>query len=105
MREPLRGYRDPTESSATRTFPTNIGAMLSIALALTIITSAMPREQMFKVFSGTVGHGMSVAAATPFIRGFHEALLVGAASSLIGAVFSAMRGKNPEAQEEAEDGM
>jgi EmrB/QacA subfamily drug resistance transporter len=86
-------------ASGTRTFLTNIGAMLSIALALSIITSAMPREQMFKVFSGTVGHGMSAAAAAPFISGFHEALLVGAAASLIGAAFSAMRGKNPEVKE------
>jgi hypothetical protein len=42
---------------------------------------------------------MSPAAAAPFISGFHEALLVGAAASLIGAAFSAMRGRNPEAQE------
>jgi MFS family permease len=86
-------------ASGTRTFLTNIGAMLSIVLALSIITNAMPREQMLKVFSGTVGHGMSPAAAAPFISGFHEALLVGAAASLIGAAFSAMRGRNPEAQE------
>jgi Major Facilitator Superfamily len=92
-------------ASGTRTFLTNIGAMLSIALALSIITSAMPREQMFKVFSGTLGHGMSAAAAAPFMSGFHEALLVGAVASLIGAAFSAMRGKNPEAQEEAKVGM
>jgi EmrB/QacA subfamily drug resistance transporter len=92
-------------ASGTRTFLTNIGAMLSIALALSIITSAMPREQMFKVFSGTLGHGMSAAAAAPFMSGFHEALLVGAVASLIGAAFSAMRGKNPEAQEESKVGM
>jgi hypothetical protein len=73
--------------------------MLSIALALSIITSALPREQMFEIFSGTVGHGMSAAAAAPFISGFHETLLVGAAASLIGAAFSALRGKNPEAEE------
>jgi EmrB/QacA subfamily drug resistance transporter len=82
-------------ASGTRTFLTNIGGMLSIALALSIITSALPREQMFRIFSGTVGHGMSAAAA-PFISGFHEALLVGAAASLIGAAFSALRGNKPE---------
>ena len=86
-------------ASGTRTFLTNMGAMLSIALALSIITNALPRGQMFKVFSGTVGHGMSAAAAAPFIAGFHEALLVGAAASLIGAAFSVFRGKNPEARE------
>ena len=72
--------------------------MLSIALALSIITSAMPSGRMFKGSSGIVGHGMSAAAL--FISGFHEALPVGAAASLIGTAFSAMRGKNPEVQEE-----
>ena len=72
--------------------------MLSIALALSVITSAMPSGRMFKGSSGTVGHGMS--ASTLYISGFDEALLVGAAASLIGAAFSAMRGKNPEVQEE-----
>jgi len=83
-------------ASGTRTFLTNIGGMLSIALALSIITSSMPREQMFKVFSGTVGHGMTAAQAAPFISGFHEALLVGAAASIVGAVFSAFRGKGDQ---------
>jgi EmrB/QacA subfamily drug resistance transporter len=86
-------------ASGTRTFLTNIGGMLSIAIALSIITSALPKEQMFRIFSGTVGHGMSAAAAAPFISGFHEALVVGAAASLIGAAFSVLRGKNPEAEE------
>ena len=88
-------------ASGTRTFLTNMGGMLSIALALSIITNALPRQQMFEVFSGTVGHGMSAAAAAPFISGFHEALLVGAAASLIGAAFSAFRGKNPEIGQES----
>jgi MFS family permease len=86
-------------ASGTRTFLTNIGGMLSIAVALSIITSALPKEQMFRIFSGTVGHRMSAAAVAPFISGFHEALLVGAAASLIGAAFSALRGRNPEAEE------
>lgn len=86
-------------ASGTRTFLTNIGGMLSIALALSIITNALPRQQMFKIFSGTVGHGMSAAAAAPFISGFHEALLIGAAASLLGALFSVARGKNPEMHE------
>ena len=77
--------------------------MLSIALAPSIITSAMPSRRVFKGSSGTVGHGMSASAL--LISGFDEALLVGAAASLTGAAFSAMRGKNPEAREEAEDGM
>ena len=39
--------RFPTESLATRTFLTNVGTMLSIALAPSIITSAMPSGRMF----------------------------------------------------------
>ena len=83
-------------ASGTRTLLTNAGGVFSIALAISIVTSALPMDKMFRIFSGTVSHGLSAQAAAPFISGFHAALLVGAAASLAGAVFSALRGSIQE---------
>jgi EmrB/QacA subfamily drug resistance transporter len=84
-------------ASGTRTLLTNAGGVFSIALAISIVTSALPVDEMFRIFSGTVSHGLSARAAAPFISGFHVALLVGAAASLVGAVFSALRGSGQRA--------
>ena len=84
-------------ASGTRTLLTNIGGVLSIAFAISIVTSALPVHKMFKIFSGTVAHGLSATDAAPFISGFHTALLAMAGASLLGAAFSALRGKDQEA--------
>ena len=81
-------------ASGARTMLTNAGGVLSIALAVSIITSGLPVDDMFKIFSGTVSQGLSVQEAAPFISGFHTALFVGAAASLLGTFFSATRGQN-----------
>ena len=81
-------------ASGTRALLANVGGVLSIALAISIITSALPVDQMFKIFSGTVSQGLSAQEAAPFISGFHTALFVGATASLVGALFSAARGQN-----------
>jgi EmrB/QacA subfamily drug resistance transporter len=81
-------------ASGTRALLANTGGVLSIALAISIITSALPVDQMFTIFSGTATQGLSAEEAAPFISGFHTALFVGAAASLIGALFSAARGRN-----------
>lgn len=81
-------------ASGTRALLANTGGVLSIALAISIITSALPVDQMFQIFSGTASQGLSAEEAAPFISGFHTALFVGAAASLIGALFSAARGRN-----------
>jgi MFS family permease len=81
-------------ASGARALLANTGGVLSIALAISIITSALPVDEMFKIFSGTVSQGLSAEEAAPFISGFHTALFVGAVASLIGAVFSAARGQN-----------
>ena len=81
-------------ASGARTLLTNAGGVLSIALAVSIITSALPVDEMFKIFSGTVSQGLSAQEAAPFISGFHTALFVGAAASLLGTLFSAARGQN-----------
>ena len=78
-------------ASGARTLVVNVGAVLSIAFAIAMVTSAMPASAMVKIFSG-VSRGFSEGAAVPFIAGFHVALLFMAGASLVGAVFSALRG-------------
>ncbi|MBV9453712.1 MAG: hypothetical protein JOZ19_06280 [Rubrobacter sp.] len=81
-------------ASGTRALLANVGGVLSIALAISIITSALPVDQMFEIFSGATARGLSAQEAAPFISGFHTALFVGAAASVLGALFSATRGQN-----------
>ena len=78
-------------ASGARTLLVNVGVVLSIAFAIAMVTSAMPASTMVKIFSG-VTRGLSEGAAAPFISGFHTALLFMAGASIVGAVFSALRG-------------
>ncbi|MEN3279558.1 MAG: hypothetical protein V7607_698 [Solirubrobacteraceae bacterium] len=68
----------------------NTGAVLSIAFVLAIVTSAVPKDVLFKIFSGLAA-GLSDAQLAPFISNMHTALWVLAATSLVGAVVSLMR--------------
>jgi EmrB/QacA subfamily drug resistance transporter len=68
----------------------NTGAVLSIAFVLAIVTSAVPKDVLFKIFSGLAA-GLSDAQLQPFISNMHTALWVLAATSLVGAVVSVMR--------------
>ncbi|HMI70467.1 MAG TPA: MFS transporter, partial [Solirubrobacteraceae bacterium] len=68
----------------------NTGAVLSIAFVLAIVTSAVPKDVLFKIFSG-LASGLSDAQLQPFISNMHTALWVLAATSLLGAVVSLMR--------------
>ena len=56
----------------------NTGAILSIAFVLAIITAAVPRDVLFKIFSG-LASGLTPAQLAPFIRNMHTALWVLAA--------------------------
>jgi hypothetical protein len=78
-------------ASGVRTLFVNVGAVLSIAFAIAMVTSAMPASAMVRMFSGVSG-GLSEGAAVPFISGLHAALLLMAGASLLGTVFSALRG-------------
>jgi EmrB/QacA subfamily drug resistance transporter len=74
----------------------NTGAVLSIAFVLAIITAAVPKDVLFKIFSGLTS-GMSQAKLDPFIHNMHTALWVLAATSLVGAVVSLMRPRTQRA--------
>ena len=62
----------------------NTGAVISIAFVMAIVTAAVPKDVLFKIFSG-LATGLSTAQLDPFISNMHFALWVLAAISLLGA--------------------
>ena len=77
-------------AAGVRTVLQNTGAVLSIAFVLAIVTAAVPRATLFRIFSG-LAHGLSDAKLAPFIHNMHVALWVLAASALIGTGVSLLR--------------
>jgi MFS family permease len=68
----------------------NTGAVLSIAFVLAIVTSSVPRDVLFKIFSG-VTTGLSADQLAPFVSNMHTALWALAATSVVGAYVSLLR--------------
>jgi EmrB/QacA subfamily drug resistance transporter len=77
-------------AAGARTMLQNTGAVISIAFVLAIITAAVPKSVLFKIFSG-LASGLSDAKLAPFIANMHTALWVLAATSLVGAAVSLLR--------------
>jgi EmrB/QacA subfamily drug resistance transporter len=77
-------------AAGTRTVLQNTGAVLSIAFVLAVVTSAVPKATLFRIFSG-LGHGLSDAKLAPFIHNMHAALWALAAASLLGGAISLLR--------------
>jgi hypothetical protein len=71
----------------------NTGAVLSIAFVLAVVTAAIPKATLFRIFSG-LAKGLSAAKLAPFINNMHTALWVLAGAALLGAVVSGMRPKH-----------
>jgi EmrB/QacA subfamily drug resistance transporter len=90
-------------AAGARVLVQNTGAVISIAFVLAVITSAVPKTVLFKVFSGLANH-ISTAQLTPFIANMHTALWCLAAVSLLGAFVAAARPKhvNSESTEAAQ---
>src|SRR4051794_19108126 len=61
-----------------------------VALRVALITAAVPKDVLFKIFSGLTS-GMSQAKLDPFIHNMHTALWVLAATSVVGAGVSLLR--------------
>lgn len=84
----------PTErrgiAAGARTMVQNTGAVISIAFVLAIITAAVPRPVLFKIFSGLAA-GLTSVQLDPFIANMHTALWVLAAVSVVGAGVSMLR--------------
>jgi EmrB/QacA subfamily drug resistance transporter len=79
-------------AAGARVLVQNTGAVISIAFVLAIITSAVPKNVLFRVFSGLADH-LSTAQLSPFIANMHTALWCLTAVSLLGAVISGARPK------------
>jgi MFS family permease len=77
-------------AAGARTMLQNTGAVVSIAFVLAIVTAAVPKHVLFKIFSG-VSSGLTPAQLAPFIHNMHTALLVLALTSLAGAGVSLLR--------------
>src|SRR3984957_18870189 len=71
----------------------NTGSVLSIAFVLAVVTAAIPKATLFRIFSGRA-KGLSATKLAPFITNMHTALWVLAGAALLGAVVSAMRPKH-----------
>jgi EmrB/QacA subfamily drug resistance transporter len=80
-------------AAGARTMLQNTGAVISIAFVLAVITAAVPKDVLFKIFSG-VASGLSSHQLDPFIANMHTALWVLAAVSLVGAFVSMLRPKD-----------
>jgi EmrB/QacA subfamily drug resistance transporter len=77
-------------AAGSRTMLQNTGAVVSIAFVMAIVTAAVPKHVLFKIFSG-VASGLTPAQLDPFIHNMHTALLVLALTSLAGAGVSLLR--------------
>ena len=77
-------------AAGARVMVQNTGAVISIAFLMAIITAAVPKDVLFKIFSG-VTSGLSPEQLQPFISNMHFALWVLAGISLLGAAISMMR--------------
>jgi EmrB/QacA subfamily drug resistance transporter len=77
-------------AAGARVMLQNTGAVISIAFVLAVVTAAVPKDVLFKIFSG-LASGLSVQQLDPFITNMHIALWCLAGVSLLGAVVSMMR--------------
>jgi len=77
-------------AAGARVMLQNTGAVISIAFVMAIITAAVPKDVLFKIFSG-VASGLSTSQLDPFIANMHVALWVLAGVSVAGAVVSMLR--------------
>src|SRR5437868_3155152 len=77
-------------AAGARVMLQNTGAVISIAFVMAVITSAVPSDVLFKIFSG-IASGLSNAQLDPFISNMHLALWTLAAISVVGAFVSMLR--------------
>jgi EmrB/QacA subfamily drug resistance transporter len=79
--------------AGTRMMLTQSGFVVSIALAIGLVSASMDPKVLLAVFSGTQigGGGISLG---PFINALHLAFLAGVVASALGAVASLMRGEH-----------
>jgi EmrB/QacA subfamily drug resistance transporter len=85
-------------AAGARTMLQNTGAVISIAFVLAIVTAAVPKPVLFKIFSG-LASGLTDAQLEPFIHNMHTALWVLAITSVVGAGVSLLRPRHVTGRE------
>jgi EmrB/QacA subfamily drug resistance transporter len=86
--------------AGTRMMLTQTGFIVSIALAIGLVTSAMNPIVLVSIFSGTQVGGQGIDMG-PFIGALHVAFAAGVIASLAGAAVSMMRGGHRSWTEDA----
>jgi MFS family permease len=77
-------------AAGARTMLQNTGAVISISFVLAIVTAGIPKDALFKIFSGlTVG--LPQAQVDTFLSNMHLALWVLAGVSVVGTFVSLLR--------------
>ena len=79
--------------AGTRMMLTQSGFVISIAIALGLVTSSMNPHVLLAIFSGTQVGARGVSLQ-PFIGALHMAFLAGVMASALGAAVSLMRGEH-----------
>ena len=79
--------------AGTRMMLMQSGFVVSIALAIGLVSASMDPKVLVAVFSGTQIGGSGISLA-PFINALHLAFLAGVVASALGAVASLMRGEH-----------
>ncbi|HEU4571223.1 MAG TPA: MFS transporter [Candidatus Limnocylindrales bacterium] len=79
--------------AGTRMMLTQTGFIVSIALSIGLVTSAMDPKVLVSIFSGAQVGGQGISL-DPFINALHIAFGAGVVASLVGAGVSLMRGEH-----------
>jgi EmrB/QacA subfamily drug resistance transporter len=79
--------------AGTRMMLMQSGFVVSIALAIGLVTSSMDPKVLVAIFSGTQIGGQGISLV-PFMNALHLAFLAGVVASALGAVASLMRGEH-----------
>src|ERR1700692_1367065 len=88
-------------AAGARVMLQNTGAVISIAFVMAVVTAAVPKDVLFKIFSG-LASGLSAKQLDPFISNLHLALWVLAGVSLFGTFVSLLRPAHLRAVEREE---
>ncbi len=90
-------------AAGSRTMLANSGGVISIALTLAIVVSAVPTRLLFAIFAG-VTSGLPTASLVTFVNGLHTAFWVMAGLSLISVLIALFPYREGEYVEQASTG-
>jgi MFS family permease len=85
-------------AAGVRTMANNAGMVLSIAVSMAIISSSISPEAMQSLFIGTQVGSQGIAV-NQFVSGLRMAFTISFVFSIIAAVISYLRGKEPDWEE------